>query len=283
MLHRQDLSPMVTGPFSPLVSVIMPAHNAERFVAQAVTSVLQQSHMNLQLIIVNDGSTDGTRQVLDAVNDPRVQVIHQENEGVSHARNQGLARSAGELICFLDADDRMPPGSLSHRLAVFEHDPGLSFVDGSVVYCDADLSQTDRRYAPNFSGDPFPLLLAFDRRCFFGNTWMIRREALGTSRFQQGLTHAEDLLFYLELASNGRRYGSTQEPVLHYRVTGQSSMVALERLEHGYHVVLRWMRERPHLVSSLQLRVARWKVRRMMCGTYVHAGRPIAALAALFR
>ncbi len=267
---------------SSLVSIIIPAHNAESFVADAIASALHQSHANVQVIVVNDGSTDGTAQVLDAIRDPRSTVIHQTQHGVSHARNTALARADGDFFCFLDADDHLPIRSIEHRLDVFKNNPSLSFVDGAVVYCDASLSPTERRYEPSFTGDPFPLLLAFDRRCFFGNTWLIRREAIGAVRFREDLTHAEDLMFYLEVA-RGRQYGYTTEPVLLYRVTGQSSMIALERLEHCYHEVLRWMRERPDQVPPDQLRRASRIVRRMMCGAYFHAGQPLRSIAALFR
>jgi hypothetical protein len=86
----------------------------------------------------------------------------------------------------------------------------------------------------------------------------------------------------LEIAL-GHRYAFTTTPVLHYRVTGESSMVALEKLEHGYQAVIRWMRDRPELVDANQLRKATWKVRRMMCGAYLHAGKPTSAVGAVFR
>lgn len=265
-----------------LVSVIMPARNAERTVADAIASVLTQEHAAIQLFVVNDGSTDGTARILDATSDPRLTIIHQPQGGVSKARNAALEQASGSYVCFLDADDVMPEGSITSRLAVFEQDPELAFVDGAVLYCDALMRPTGKRYTPAFSGDPFPLLLAFDRRCFFGNTWMIRREVIGAIRFREDLTHVEDLMFYLEIAHGGR-YGCTQLPVLHYRVTGQSSMVALDRLDRCYHVVLDWMLQHPERVSRSAYLNARRIVRRMMCGAYWHAKQPWKALRALVR
>lgn len=265
-----------------LLSVIMPARNAERTIAEAVASVLAQDHQNIRLLVVNDGSTDGTARILDAITDPRLTIIHQPHGGVSKARNAALEQASGSYVCFLDADDVMPEGSITSRLAVFEQDPGLDFVDGAVVYCDPLMRPTGERYTPAFSGDPFPLLLAFDRRCFFGNTWMIRRGTIGALRFREDLTHVEDLMFYLEIA-NGGRYGSTQLPVLHYRVTGQSSMVALDRLDRCYRVVLDWMLQHPERVSRAAYLNARRLVRRMMCGAYWHARQPWKALRALLR
>lgn len=265
-----------------LVSVIMPAHNAETYVEEAARSVLAQTHANLELIIVDDGSTDRTAELIDALTDPRVHVIHQTNHGTSHARNTALAVATGAMICFLDSDDVMPPRSIESRLRVFEQDPGLSFVDGAVLFFDRALRTMSRTYVPTFTGEPFPLLVRFDPACFFGNTWMIRREALGNARFDESLTHVEDMLLYLTIAS-GKRYGFTTEPVLHYRVTGHSSMTRLEGLERSYHTVYRWMRAHPELVSRSRLLSAKYRIDRMMSGAYWHAGRPWRAVAAWFK
>lgn len=265
-----------------LVSVIMPAHNAETYVGEAVRSVLEQTHRDLELIIVDDGSTDRTAELIDALTDPRVKVIHQRNRGTSNARNTALAVATGSMICFLDSDDVMPPDSIAARLRVFEDDPGLSFVDGAVRFFDRSLRHMSRTHVPSFTGEPFPLLVRFDPACFFGNTWMIRREALGTARFDESLTHVEDMLLYL-IISPGKRYGFTTGPVLHYRVTGHSSMTRLEGLERSYHTVYRWMRDHPELVSRRQLIGAKYRIDRMMSGAYWHAGRPWRAVAAWFK
>lgn len=262
-----------------LVSVIMPAHNAETYVEEAVRSVLAQTHHRVELIIVNDGSTDNTAGILEAIHDPRISMIHQENRGTSHARNTALGVARGGFICFLDSDDVMPPGSIASRLRIFERDPGLSFVDGRVLFFDRSLERVSRTYVPTFRGEPFPLLIRFDPACFFGNTWMIRREALGTTRFDESLTHVEDLLLYLNI-SPGRRYDFTTEPVLHYRITGYSSMTRLEGLERSYHQVYRWMRQHKELVSRRDLVRAKYRIDRMMSGAYWNARKPLQALAA---
>lgn len=265
-----------------LVSVIMPAHNAATYIQEAVRSVLAQTHQRVELIIVNDGSTDNTAGILEAIDDPRISIIHQSNQGTSHARNTALEAARGEFICFLDSDDVMPPGSIASRLRIFERDPGLSFVDGRVLFFDRALERVGRTYEPTFRGEPFPLLIRFDPACFFGNTWMIRREVLGTARFDESLTHVEDLLLYLTI-SPGRRYDFTTEPVLHYRITGHSSMTRLEGLERSYHKVYRWMREHPELITRRELTRAKYRIDRMMSGAYWHTGRPFKAMAAWFK
>lgn len=126
---------------SGLVSVIVPAYNMGRFIDEAVRSVLAQTHQELELIVVNDGSTDDTLQRLLAIDDPRLRIVDQANAGVSAARNMGLALANGEHICFMDGDDAMLPENLAIKLqGIREHD--VDWVYGDLVICDADLKPT---------------------------------------------------------------------------------------------------------------------------------------------
>ena len=88
-----------------LVSIMMPAYNAENYIQSAIESVLAQTYSHWELIIVNDGSTDNTQMLAEAYNDSRIRVIHQENSGEAVARNTALANMAGKWVAFLDADD----------------------------------------------------------------------------------------------------------------------------------------------------------------------------------
>ncbi len=99
----------------PRVSIIMPAYNASAFLQQSVASVVSQTFSDWELIIVDDGSTDGTADLADslAVSDSRIRVIHQSNSGVSYARNSGIAAASGDFIAFLDADDAYRPEFLA--------------------------------------------------------------------------------------------------------------------------------------------------------------------------
>ncbi len=89
----------------PFVSIIMPAYNAEKTIVESIESVLRQTYINWELIVVNDGSKDSTSAVVLAINDERVRLIEQENGGVANARNNGLNNAKGEYIAFLDSDD----------------------------------------------------------------------------------------------------------------------------------------------------------------------------------
>jgi len=102
----------------PLVSVIVPCYQAERIVVGAVRSILAQTHRRLEVFVVDDGSTDGTRAQLATIDDPRVTVLGQANGGAARARNLALEYCLGEYIAFLDADDRWFPEKLETELAV---------------------------------------------------------------------------------------------------------------------------------------------------------------------
>ena len=104
----------------PIISVIIPAYNAEEYLQSAVRSVLQQSYQNFEILLIDDGSTTATWnqcQVL-AAEDSRIRPIHKENGGVSSARNMGIGASVGPLLTFLDADDRLEKYALESLLRV---------------------------------------------------------------------------------------------------------------------------------------------------------------------
>ncbi len=117
----------------PLVSVVMPAYNVERFLAEAVGSVRSQTWKQLELIIVNDGSTDGTAELAAQfeAEDARIRVVHKQNGGLCSARNAGAAATRGDLLCFLDADDVFLPDKLERQIAFLDF-----FRSCDVVYSD---------------------------------------------------------------------------------------------------------------------------------------------------
>ena len=113
----------------PRVSVIIPCYNLGRFVEESVDSVLKQTYTDFEILVVNDGSTDGdTRLRLDGLERPQTRVIHSENRGLSGARNLGILHSTGRYICSVDADDRLAPNWLDRAVALLDGDSGLTFV-----------------------------------------------------------------------------------------------------------------------------------------------------------
>lgn len=121
---------MITHSF---ISVIIPLYNKEKIVERSVKSVLNQSFQDFELIIVNDGSTDNSVEVVKSINNPRIILIEQENGGPSKARNIGVKRAKGEWILFLDADDELLPGSLEHLYDMAQSYPEFDVIDGAYI------------------------------------------------------------------------------------------------------------------------------------------------------
>ena len=141
-----------------LVTVMMPAYNAEPYIAQSIESVLAQSYSNWELIIVNDGSSDNTGGIAAKYRDPRVRVLAQPNGGEASARNTALKHARGQFLAFLDADDLYLPEHLEAALSCLDAHPEYTgaYTDG--VYIDANgrhlKSLSSRRRGP-FTGDIF--------------------------------------------------------------------------------------------------------------------------------
>lgn len=224
----------------PLVSIIMPAYNAERYIAEAIQSVRAQTWHHWELIIVNDGSTDGTKAYLESLTDRRIRVIHQANQGVSVARNAALDVVRGEFITFLDADDILPPRSLAVRAKCLLADPGIGIVDGRISTRDENLNVELRDYRPYHEGKLLPRLLRLDSRAFFGPFYMARINSLAKIRFSVSMTHAEDLRFFIEAASAcAIEYRYVTDLVYVYRKSSGSAMSNLNGLERGYLELIR--------------------------------------------
>ena len=120
---------MTSGP--PLVSVIIPVRNGERYLAEAIESVLAQSQAALEVIVVDDGSTDGSAVIARRFS-PMVRCESREHAGVSGALNHGIGLARGALLAFLDADDRWAPDKLAVQSSAIAADPGLDMVFGHV-------------------------------------------------------------------------------------------------------------------------------------------------------
>lgn len=266
----------------PLISVIMPAFNAEAFIEEAIRSVLGQTWDHWELIVIDDGSTDGTRDVLTSFSDPRIQTFHQPNAGVSASRNRALDLARGEYAAFLDADDVLPPRSLEARAEILRIRPECSFVDGMVLALDSRTLALRPIHKPTYQGPVFPKLMAMSPDVFCGQTWMLRRSVIGVHRFPRHMKHAEDLAFYLQLARTGL-YCSTSEPVLHYRTGHRSAMSDLDGLDKGYLQLYAFAAHLspPPTPSELD---RMWKrIRRVMTRGYAKAGRPWSALRTFLR
>jgi glycosyltransferase involved in cell wall biosynthesis len=121
---------------SSLVSTIIPCYNQAKYLPKAIESALSQTHPNVEVIVVNDGSIDNTAEV--AARYPKVRCLTQPNRGVAEARNAGLYASKGEFVQFLDADDRLTPESVESHMHCFKEHPGVGLVVGEIEWIDEE-------------------------------------------------------------------------------------------------------------------------------------------------
>ncbi|AEB83124.1 glycosyltransferase family 2 protein [Alicycliphilus denitrificans] len=226
----------------PRVSVIIPVRNGKDYLQEALDSVLQQSFTDLELLLIDDGSTDDDYDRY-ALQDKRVRVIHLQGMGVSRARNVGMAQSRGDLLAFLDADDVWFPGKLQAQVNYFDAHPEVGIVFGKFIRWQAlpsgafaparSLMQDASKLThadPERSGWLYTRLLG---GLLVGmNTAVVRRtvyEAIGG--FNEAMRQGEDYDFWLK-ASRVAEMHSLNGPVALYRIHGASAMHRLSPENH---------------------------------------------------
>ncbi|MFA6385996.1 MAG: glycosyltransferase [Candidatus Paceibacterota bacterium] len=206
-----------------LISVVIPAYNVAGYIKQSIFSVVSQTYKNLEIIIVNDGATDNTGEIIEeyAKKDNRIKIITQENKGLAAARNTGLSNAKGEYICILDSDDIMLPDKILQQYNFLELHPeygicysgAYHFIDGSKdIYYHPIKVLFDPQYESLLYGNIINPNTVFFRRSVF--------EKYGG--FDESLRSAEDWDYWLTLAYNGVKFGYQPERLTLYRVRSSS-------------------------------------------------------------
>lgn len=213
------------------ISIIVPVYNGERYLDKCIASILGQTHSDIELILINDGSKDSSGAICDdwAERDAQVKVIHQENRGVSAARNAGLEIATGDFIGFVDADDEIVPETYETALS--------QIGDCDIVMWDAVTVWGDGRTQP----DTIPLL---ETDCTItktdwtpqllaqmaGSTWrcLYRATCIAGVRFAQGIKFSEDRLFNLYAMGRCASLRYLKTPLYYRLMHGESAV-------HRYH------------------------------------------------
>jgi glycosyltransferase involved in cell wall biosynthesis len=201
------------------VDIIIPTYNSSQYLPVAIQSCLDQTYKDIQIVVVDDGSTDNTRQV---VAEYPVTYIYQSNQGPSAARNRGWRASQSEYLQFLDADDVLLPQKIEHCLQAFT--PDIDVVYTNYEYRSADL----RRIVPNEptvrpEGNIYEILLNSIISLFPPHAPLIRRAAADqTAKFNEQLKGTEDWYFWIELAGCGTKFKYLDEILVTYRLTPDS-------------------------------------------------------------
>ena len=216
------------------VSIVVPAYNVQEYLRECLDSILSQTYKNLQVICVDDGSTDNTGAILDeyAVGDTRLSVLHQSNGGVSAARNKGLDNAKGEYVLFLDADDYLEGDAIERALAGAKATNAQMITFGATVFpLENATYRLNELISPRLVHFPqFDPSLLFDEKSTpFAWRTLIARDLLKESRirFDEQLKFGEDLLFQFALYIRARGVLLMPDKLINYRVGRDGSAMGV--------------------------------------------------------
>jgi glycosyltransferase involved in cell wall biosynthesis len=195
----------------PLVSIVVLCHNYARFLPEAIESALAQDHPSLEVLLIDDGSTDDSLAVASRY-ESDLKVLTQENQGLARTCNRGAREATGEYFLFLSADDRLEPTYVSELLAALEREPDASF-----AYCAARLFGAESRVAPS---RPFSAFLLIRGRNYVNGSALTRRtDYLAAGGYPEDLGEGafDDWDFWLAMLDGGHRGTYVPKPLLHWR------------------------------------------------------------------
>ncbi len=216
----------------PLISIIIPAYNAEQTIQETIESALKQTFTDFELIVVDDGSSDSTVEIVSNIADPRVRLIASAHAGASASRNQGFSQSTGEFVAFLDADDLWTSDKLEAQLLALQNNP-----DAYVAYSWTDFVDEKGQFLrkgsrSTHSGNVYTHIL-LGSFLGSGSNALIRRQAvIEVGGYDESLAAGQDRDLYIRLAA---RYPFVSIPLVQnlYRVSEQSISANISRSQQA--------------------------------------------------
>ena len=212
--------------FKYLVSIIIPAYNVDKYIKKCLSSILEQTYTNIEVIVVDDGSTDQSGQIIDSISkqDFRVHVIHKKNAGVSAARNTGIEISTGDYLVFVDGDDYLAPDYVEYMISLVEN-TGANFCLSKCCYTKSGEEQIEREYIKKLQPeDAVALLLSPDVivGCWnkiFNRSLIVKNNI----QFSTTLFYGEGLSFITTVSQISNSVGVGNRKVYYYRRNNEAS------------------------------------------------------------
>jgi glycosyltransferase involved in cell wall biosynthesis len=235
----------------PLVSAVIPVYNGERFLAETIESVLTQTYPNIECIVVNDGSTDGTAEVAKSFGD-KIRYFEKQNGGVSSTRNFGIERASGDYVAFLDADDLWLSVKVEKQMAFYcEHDDlGLVFTGSYDVNEQKGILRENAVKSHEALIEEVLLLGSATGR--IPTTAIVPKSILNlVGKFDEQLSTSADADYICRLAREAKIAG-VPEPLALYRVHGNQMHHNLNALEHDMNIVLDKLFSTPDVPDWIQ-------------------------------
>lgn len=223
---------------NPLVSVVIPNHNYAKYLRGSIDSVLQQTYSNIEVIVVDDGSTDDSRKIVESYGDAIVGIF-QENQGVSVSRNNGVAASNGDYIAFLDADDAWLPAKIEKQVELLLADPSVGMAHAGLLEIDEHGAQFGVR-TDGMEGWVYAEMLRFGRPVILGggSSILVRRSAFdAVAGFDTRLSTSADWDFGYSIAARFK-VGFVAEPLVLYRQHNANMHCNIRLMEHDSLIML---------------------------------------------
>ncbi|KYC40591.1 glycosyl transferase family A [Scytonema hofmannii PCC 7110] len=221
----------------PTISVIIPAYNAEHTILETIKSVQQQTFSDFEIIIINDGSTDRTLEILNAIADSRIKIFSYENGGLPVARNRGIARATGEFLAFLDADDLWTPDKLELQLAALQQHPEAGVAYSWTHFMDEQGKSFHADEPIYFEGNVYANLL-LKNFLASGSNPLIRKQAIeSVGEFYPPAGGSADWDYWVRLAERWH-FVVIPKPQIFYRQSSSSMSSKMEFMEKCKLIVL---------------------------------------------
>lgn len=192
---------------SPAVSVLMPVYNSSQFLSEAIDSILEQSLTDFELVIIDDGSTDGSLVTLKnyVKKDPRIKLVTRENRGISSTRNELVSLAAGKYIAWMDSDDVSHKRRLEKQVTYLSENLGIVAVGSLVNFIDDDGDKICRWNVPLTNNEIDKLhIVGSGAALIFPASMMVKQVVDSVGGFDESLTGAEDLCLFLRLSEKGK-------------------------------------------------------------------------------
>ncbi len=204
---------------TPLLSIIIPTYNAEKFISQAIQSILDQTYNNFELIIINDGSTDKTKIIIESFNDKRIRYFENEkNSGIVFSRNKGLKLAQGEYIGMLDADDIAYPEKFEEQINFLEQNKDFGMLGSWANFIDEEGVGLAGNWKLKATPEMIPAIMLF-KNYFLQSAVIYRKQCINQYSFRKGFDILEDYLIWMEIIRKHKVW-NLQKYLIKYRVHG---------------------------------------------------------------
>lgn len=217
----------------PKISIVMPVFNRERYIKSSVESILNQTFSDFEFIIVNDGSTDKTLEILESYKDDRIKIFNNEtNRGIVYSRNRGLKETNSELIGMFDSDDIATPDKFQLQYSFLEKNPDIAMVGAGAKWIDEDGKLLTKKWKVDKPNKQIPAILLF-RNYFIQSTILVRKKAIPKGLYSSGFDVVEDYKMWFEI-SQYHKVANINKYLILYRVHSDN-VSSIDTIQYSLH------------------------------------------------